>query len=367
MKKILNYFIFLIALTFATNVSAKVVTIDDVVNKFNSTTWYSEYGRVETMKATYTDTGFFVTETINNQKYNTVFNRIDNILSIDIDHSVNNIAYKIEQVNRVIDIIGQLHGYKDKELSAIINTDIVKKFKIAQEGLEVIQKSENVQTIKIDLSKKIPLGDYSQVYFTKEDFTNYLNLIPNEGTFELSKGNLYLNKTYSNNKVYVTIGERFGSSKLSYNSILVMIDLIFEENQTVNRYVKKYYPEVTAEDKSFSGVNIDVKATKTKEELIKMPNEYDYEAIKIEIDKSILLAAANTWSKETDEDKGSTPGVDYEITDYEHKEEKKSNKNLYIIIAVSVIAILGIIGIVVFIILKKKKDNDKEEIQLDSY
>ena len=147
-----------------------------------------------------------------------------------------------------------------------------------------------------------------------------------------------------------------------------MLTIIFENNENVISYFKKYYPNIGTESKTFSGITIEVNSTKTAEEQKQMPDEYNYKILRITIDKETMASAAKSWAYtgENKEDKGSTPGVDYEITDYDPNNstkeiEKKRKTIIYSIIAIIAIAIIGVTLFIIIKIKKKKEENQSEQ------
>lgn len=366
MGKIIKYLSFIFILSLATIVNAATVTIDDVINKFHSSSLVTS-SEIE-IEATYTDTHFFISEHITGPDIHTTFTRTNNVLSITIDTSDENSSNKLDKTKYLIDIIGQLHGYKEGDLLNSINNQDITKFTIAKEGLEITKLSETKQTIKFDISKKIPLADYSNTYFELADLEPAKETIIGKSTYSNTKGNLYLAKKYANNKYEIAIGERYDLTSSTYNTLISMLTIIFENNENVISYFKKYYPNIGQENKTFSGITIEVNSTKTAEEQKQMPDEYNYKVIRITIDKETMASAAKSWAYtgENKEDKGSTPGVDYEITDYDPNNstkeiEKKRKTIIYSIIAIIAIAIIGVTLFIIIKIKKKKEENQSEQ------
>lgn len=370
MKKFIKYFIFIVIISVSTTVNAAIITIDEVVDKFHNSTMAKT--SPNELRVTYTDTHFFISEILEGPDKHVTFTRTENILSITIDNNDTESVAKLPKVVNLIDVVGQLHGYKEGELANTFNSNKISDYTLSKEGLEVTTQSTGRQIIKLDITKKVPLIEYKNLSFEKDDFTKNKEDIAKTGSYTGTKGNLYLAKTFTNNQYKITIGERFALTKCSYNSLLAILEIIFEDNEVVLAYFKKYYPEITSENKSFSGISIEINPQKTTQEQKAMPEEHSYYIMRITINKDTIIAAANTWeyNESSGGNKGSTPGVDYEITEYDPNNSSKVNEKKSIaiknIIIIAIIAIIIIILVVIVIVIIKNKKN-KEDNQLDQY
>ena len=149
-------------------VFANVITLNQVVEKFNSSNPMAEH-----LKETYDST---VVASLENNKIilthnncpftdskiqKVEFNFENNILSTTINKSTESTTAYMSELSiawMLIDCIGQLNGYEKEQFYETLKGtgDNYKNYTVAKEGLE-IKTLNNSTSIKIDISKKIPI------------------------------------------------------------------------------------------------------------------------------------------------------------------------------------------------------------------
>ena len=155
------------------------------------------------------------------------------------------------------DSIGQIHGYEDGEMFLTLNDESIVNYTVENEGFELKEVDGGTYEIKMDIDKKVPLVDFSNVYLEKKDFQDFeLNLLETSeyGSYTASKGEIrYKIERYGT--FDITIYEKGELSERAYNSIITLLELDFRSNDVVD-YFKENYASVKEGSKSFEGFNI---------------------------------------------------------------------------------------------------------------
>lgn len=136
----------------------------------------------------------------------------------------------------LIDSLGQLHGYSEGEMLPTLNSDKIVDYTLENEGLMMSLSDSNELSVKVDISKKIPLLDLSDEYIEIEDLLEYKEYIVGDGVVNLYKGNLYFNKTTQNNNNVLLIFENNSLTDSSYKSILSAIEVMFESKNILDYF-----------------------------------------------------------------------------------------------------------------------------------
>lgn len=201
----------------------------------------------------------------------------------------------------LIDSIGQIHGYKDGELFDTLNSEQIKNYTVENEGLEVKEAEDGKYDVKIDINKRLPLADFSNVYIEAKDMDNFLlDILHSDepGYFYASKGEIsYKVEKYDSFIVY--IAEKNELTERTYKSILSFIEAAFE-NENVVDYFKNNYVNIAEGNKAFDGFEVilnpsDVDLPEFKE---------NYKTLELVIDKEKVEEIIE--SKKTSELKGIT-------------------------------------------------------------
>ena len=240
MKKILSFiliFVFVIGLTACKNDSQ----IDKVIKKFNNSETvksYKEYGYE--VKAEKSKNILKITTIVEKKKSTLEFKIDGNVLSND------NISDSdLMQTMILIDSIGQVNGYKEGELVQNINafSKEIKDYTVEKEGLEISWNDESV-SIKIDISKKIPLIDMKQFYLKVSDLDTLTELVKSkeDGNVNSKIGNIAYNVMINDNETTIIVGQEKELSDSAYKSILSIIEVVYGKDR-VNNF-KELFPKL---------------------------------------------------------------------------------------------------------------------------
>lgn len=361
MKRIFRlFFIMILTMSFGI-VYAEDVTIDKVVEAFNTGEVVEQYkGYGGSIVATYDDDSIDVVAILEGQTYNISYNLNGTIITANIDSNSETSFLEAIIFLGLVDDIGELYGYSNEELSKTVNSEQVSEYTLAEEGFEMSQVSETVQEIKIDYSKKVPLIDFSGVYVEVKDLEKYKEYIADDGQAGTTKGNIYIYKFGYNGEYEILVGEKDELTEASYKSILSMIEVMFDGRAV--KYFKDNYPSIS-EDKSFDGFEIKINYSDPEDNDVTYLEDNGYRVIKIFVNKELVLEKIKDIEMPTGSDNEDATSDDEKV-DNEEKEEativKKENtiqtilKNygLYIGIGAGVLVLLIII---IAVAGKKKK------------
>ncbi len=298
-KNLLKIVIFIItALWISTiNVYATTPTLDDIIASFEGNTAIQENmssgGSYTTTKTS--DTTFNITYTDTNSTSTTITYTLNGTkLSTTLNQSFTQIMAGYYSTMWLADSIGHLHGYEYGELLQTLTSDNIMNYTYENEGYQIIEHDENNYEIDIDISKKIPLMDFSDVYVTVDDLGWFSETITNDsGTFSSSKriGNIYLYIENHNGEVTVLIAEKNNLTVNTYKSMLSILEVMFESEKAVD-YFKSNYPSGFTTNKEFQGFKIEINPTKTEFESNLLTDE-NYKYARIKINKAEVKSALN--------------------------------------------------------------------------
>ena len=316
MKKYFKYvFILLMMFIGYGNVYAATPTLKDVENKFNNNPTVLEYAQMGSVwKATASSNNLNITTTAGGTTSSFNFSFKNNILT---GNFASKDAFGGLMVSMtLVDSIGQLHGYEDGELSKALQGDIVSEYSIEDEGFEMIQTESGDVTIKIDISKKIPLepkggsifdnisGNSCKEYIDVDDLDFSKRFIAGEGFAQFQEGYLVFYKDDLNNLKVITIGEEDKMSSCTYNTILSALEIMFDSKKAVN-YFKDNYPAISG-NKEFTGIKIELNPNDDD-----FDYEEDYKYIKLTINVDEVKVAMADYS---DLDTNSSQGFKFDLT-----------------------------------------------------
>lgn len=237
-KKILFGLLVLVAL-FTITGCGKKITLDEIVEKFNNNETvkqYKNYGIELSSSATKDE---LTITTKNGEASSTVkFTLSGNILSNE-----NIKTDDLLVTAMLIDVIGELQGYKSGELIKNMNafSDEFKKYTVKSEGFE-LKTSDEKASLKIDLSKKIPLIDLSNFYLKTEQFEMIKEIVDEEsvGNETGKVANLAYNVEVGYEENYIYIGEETKLTESAYKSILSALEVMYGKEIADN--FKALYP-----------------------------------------------------------------------------------------------------------------------------
>ena len=190
----------------------------------------------------------------------------------------------------LVDSIGQLHGYKDGKLILTLNSEEIMNYTIEKEGYEIKQLDDGMVSIKVDLSKKIPLIDISKIYIKVTDLQNSKKYISGDGCAEKAKGNIWFNKCGYNGENTLLVAEENNLTENTYKSILSIIEVMFDSSKASD-YFMTNYSGISIGNKEFKGFKIEVNPIKTKWEEKLLPSDSGYKFVRISIDKDLVNSA----------------------------------------------------------------------------
>lgn len=304
MKKVINILVLMVlVILFMCNIMcnsvyATSITLEQIVEKFNKSSIVDTYKNAGGNISATNDAGSInITVNTSEETENVEFLFQGNILSIEIDQEDESAFTKLYVALHVIDIIGQLHGYQESELLRTINSDEAQNYTLEKEGYELENISESKIKIEVDITKKVPLLDFSNTYFEVSDLQKFKEFLYGDGSAENSKGNVWFNKSGYDGKNTLLVAEKGNLTENTYKSILSILEVMFDDEKVV-QYFKNNYPNISTGDKEFSGFSIKVnpkEKTEWEEKLI--PSDIGYEFVRIVIDKSLAISSTTETGK----------------------------------------------------------------------
>ena len=324
MSKLLKGIIILtifILLLMGAKVYAATPTLEQIANAFNNCSTVKEYATYGSIwKATSNGNKLTISVVANSTTTNLEYTLEDSVLSANFsgDDAFTGLAVTIV----LTDSIGQLHGYSDGELFTTLNSDKISNYTVENEGFEAKETSDKNYQIKIDISKKIPLIDASNVYIEVSDLQDLKSYISGDGSAEKSKGNIWFNKSGYDGENTLLIAEKDNLTDNTYKSILSIIEVMFDSGKASD-YFKTNYSGISVGNKEFTGFKIEINPIKTEFEEILIPSDSGYKFARITIDKSLVNSEIDETNKNT-ENKEEDKKIDND--DNTNKESNSSTK-----------------------------------------
>ena len=237
MKKIISLLV-LFMLVFFVSGCGKKVTLNDIADKFNNSSTvktYKEYGF--DMTASVKDNVLTISSTMGEDKSSIDFKLDGKILSNEKISEEDIMATLI-----LIDSYGQAIGYEDGQLAENLNafSSEIKNYTLNKEGFEFIS-GEETSSLKIDISKKIPLIDMDKFYLSVDDFDMIKEIIEdNENGNQSGKlGNIAYNVFVSDEESTIEIGQTDKLSDSAYKSILSALEVMYGK-EVSNKFTELY-------------------------------------------------------------------------------------------------------------------------------
>lgn len=350
MKKTINLIlfslVFFIVIFITKNVYAVTPTLEQIADTFNKSSISSKLEVVASAN------GNKLIISKNSTKFE--YNLDNNILSATF--SGEDAFSGLYTAMYLVDSIGQLHGYAENELVYIFNSDEVLNYTLENEGLKVLEDESGGYVLKVDISKKIPLMDFSKIYIEVSDLKDLKKYISGSGSAEKNKGYIYFHTDGSDEESTLLIAEKNQLTDCAYKSILSILEVMFESNKAAE-YFKSNYPSISADNKEFKGFKIEINPPKDEWEELLIPSDSGYKFMRITIDKNTISEVINNdninnnMSNDNINNKGAN-NVVANITTMPRTGEEVNGFliTLYIIIVISVLCV-----IVLSVITKKKK------------
>jgi len=207
------------------------------INNSDSVKNYKEFGYI--INASATNDTLTVTSKIGEDSHKVEFKLKDNVLSNE-----NLSSDDLLSALFVINGVGQTYGYKDGELSKNINTftNDYKKYTLDKEGLELVI-NENELSLKIDITKKVPLIDMDKFYLKAEDIDMISTFIDDGETGNQTGkiGNIAYDIFVGEDESSIQIGQEEKLADSAYKSILTALEVMYGED--ISKHFQELYPE----------------------------------------------------------------------------------------------------------------------------
>ena len=283
MKKGLFVFVILIGVLFVTACGNNEISLTKIADKYNKQEDIKSYAEMGYhYKAT--AKGQKLTLSVNSEYSSEVkleFTLEDNILSGSYDLEQDSAFVGIFMINSLISTIEEFHGYKKGEISKSLTDERIMEYTLEKEGL-VYKVDDNYHVdLQIDITKKIPLLDFSEVYITTEDLQD-LKEYMDEGSAQKMVGYVMMYAFTMDGVSEVVIAEKDKLTKNSYNSLKSLLEVMFDSKKAVE-YLENNYSGIEEGNKKFGGINIKVNATMGEND-VTLPDK-SYKAMKITIDQ----------------------------------------------------------------------------------
>ncbi|MGN1298607.1 MAG: hypothetical protein ACI4UE_01315 [Candidatus Scatovivens sp.] len=234
---------------------AEMITLKDIVDKFNSSDFVSKMKKEGyEMQASIEENNIkiYYKDKEENEEYSFIYPVLENIISVEIEFKNHIDFMNVNCFLEILDCAEQLHGYKPGEVNETLNSEETKNYTLENEGYEIKQKSDSMISIKFDFTKKIPLIDFSNVYFEVSDIEKDKDSIIDENcSINRTKGNIFFGKV--GNKII--IAEKYKLTERSYKSAISILKVMFDNDEIID-YFKNEYNSISIGDKKFDGFDI---------------------------------------------------------------------------------------------------------------
>ena len=254
MRKKLLSILLLVVLTICITACGSNSKLNDIAKNINNSETaktYKEYGYE--LKATATKDTLTITSKMEDSKTTVSFKLSGDILS---NEKLSNEELMLALL--LIDGVGQAHGYKEGQLSQNMNafTEEYTKYTLDKEGLELIV-GDNSTSVKINISKKIPLIDMSNFYLKESDFDMISEFVSDNknGNQSGKSGNIAYDIFLGDEESTITIGqdEKLGDS--AYKSIVSALKVMYGED--IAKHFQEIYPNFVDGKKTVEAFTIE--------------------------------------------------------------------------------------------------------------
>lgn len=263
--------------------------LSKIVDKINNSTSLKEVvGENVGLTAVYDDNtiNVFVSEGSDEVIFKFLLN--GNILSTTFENNLmNNMV-----TNILVDAVGQVHGYLEGEMFDSLTSDEINNYTLEKEGFEKKEVEDGSIQIKIDVTKKIPLVVSGGEYFEVADLEPKKQFIKGDGGIDEVKGNIWFNSRCYEGNCVLLVAEKPKVTNNTYKSIVSILTVMFDSEKAVS-YFKENYSNLSNGDKIFEGFNIEVKPLDISDDESLIRFESDYELVRINIDKNVVLNKIN--------------------------------------------------------------------------
>ena len=331
-KKFIYLLLIVLIMILSINIKSYAVTptLEQIANAFNNCKTVKQWansGSGNSFLASSNENTLTITSVMSNVTTEVQYSLDGNILSTTL--AQDNMAGAMASMY-LIDSIGQLQGYEDGELLATLNSEDVMNYTIDNQGYEIKQLDDEKVSIKVDITKKIPLIDTSNVYIEVSDLQDLKSYISGDGSTEKSKGNIWFNKSGYNGENTLLVAEKDNLTENTYKSILSIIEVMFESNKASD-YFKANYSGMSVGNKEFAGIKIEINPTKTEMEEKLITSNSGYKFARITIDKNLVNSAIvgiNSNTEKKEEDNNTDNGNDTRNNSVKKQDNTVSHGNL---------------------------------------
>lgn len=283
---IISIIVLIIATLLQTYVFAATPTLEEIAETFNNSASVNNYeGLLNSTFSAITDAGepdVLSISITNSEGSSTIsYQKQGNILSYDHLVEENLITAFL-----LADSIGKTNGYNDGELLENFNmfSDRIYNYKVENEGFEVKEQG-NYYSVKMDITKKVPLIDPSEFYLKPEDFEEIKNTIK-DGEVGNENGRksklayyIDINKDYN----YIYIGEKKNLTQSAYKSVISALEVMY--NKDVVDYFKDNYSELNDGTDVRDGFTVEYEAD---DNITQKPVFSDMKVVKVTIDNKYM-------------------------------------------------------------------------------
>lgn len=253
------------------------ITFDTIVNNFNNNDLLNDLKGDGTIEATIADNKLNITvsPSVNSDSLPVIYEFNLNNRNIEISLDDNN-TKGLQLFMILCDSIGKHYNLNNHEVYNYLSSIDLKTTPV--DGITVTENN-NEFLYSVNIDKKINTSALNNMYIEKTDLEEYRDFIENSGSTRLTKGNLMLYKEGDNKTATIIIAEKGQLSNLTYQSILSVVDLLFEEE--LDNF-KTSYPALETISFDRYNITIDPELTGTIKTLFEQyQNEYQFIEIKI--------------------------------------------------------------------------------------
>lgn len=265
----------------------KILNLNEIADAFNNNPGILEMNKVSDEYNVSSNVEGNILKVTSKTQEEYVFEYVlnDNILSIDYGENEDKVFGAAIISMYVIDSVQHLQGYDYGEILPTITTLDPKEYTLINEGIEATETG-----VKLDIRKKIPLKDLKNIYFTIESLEDMKKYISGDGFVQNKLGNMFYHKSGYDGKNTLIVAEKDELTSNTYNSIISLITVMFEEEKVVT-YFKNNYSSLNKDKVSFDGFVVEYEPVKTEDEEF-MIGDSNYKFVRLTIDKEAAKNAA---------------------------------------------------------------------------
>lgn len=175
-----------------------------------------------------------------------------------------------KEVSKVlVDCVGRWHNYSGGELFETLDSREIESYTLQDHGVEIKKRADDFYQVRINLGAVVPIINAHNA-IEPADLEDYRDQIIGNGNPLIGVGNIKFYKYTINDTDYLTIAEVDGLTYLTDNSLLSVIKVFFNGDETKIAYFTNNYSSVAEGNKEFGGIKVEVNPAKNLEEEIKL-------------------------------------------------------------------------------------------------